>query len=142
MIKENKSLDAAKRQALTTYCTGLLKDFCIANTGVQSSTVATYDGVTVASTLHGKHASDKLSAMSSAISALAAAMTREVGHPEPDRVLLESEHGRIIFIKVPAAGTGIVFTAVTDHNALLGTLLWNCRSTTEKLALYTNRLLD
>lgn len=140
MTKAIKILNAAQKQAMKTYCAGLLGDFCETTAGVQSSTVATVDGVTVASTLIGKFESDKLSALSSSMSALAAALAREVGHPEPDRVLLESEHGRIIFIKVPIATAGIVFTAVTDHSALLGTLLWSCRSTAEKLALFTSKL--
>lgn len=139
MIKTNKMLSEVQKHALKTYCTELLKNFCATTTGVQSSTVATFDGVTVASTIDGKHESDKLSALSSSIAALATALAREVGHPEPDRVLLESEHGRIVFIKVPAASPGIVFTAVTDQHALLGTLLWNCRSATDKLATYASK---
>lgn len=141
MIKTAPTLNAAQRTALTVYCTELLQDFCTTTAGVQSATIATYDGVTVASTLHGKHDGDKLSAMSSSIAALAAALTREVGHAEPDRVLLESAHGRIISLKVPATSAGLVFTAVTDHNAVLGTLLWNCRLTTEKLASHAARHL-
>ncbi|UUZ47114.1 hypothetical protein LP420_26880 [Massilia sp. B-10] len=107
---------------------------------MQSATVATFDGVTVASTVSGKTESDKISTMSSSIAALSAALTREVRHSEPDRVLLESEDGRIVFIKVPGTNAGIVFTAVTDHNTVLGTLLWSCRSATEKLAGYVARL--
>lgn len=140
MTKAIRPFNESQKQAMKAYCTGLLKDFCAATAGVQSSTVATVDGVTVASTIPGKLESDKLSALSSSMSALAAALAREVGHPEPDRVLLESEQGRIIFIKVPVAGAGVVFTAVTDHNASLGTLLWSCRSTAEKLAIYTSTL--
>lgn len=141
MIKANQSLSDAQSHDLIAYCTALLNDFCLKTQGVQSATFATFDGVTVASTIHGKTEGDKVSAMSSSISALAAALTREVKHPEPDRVLLESEHGRIVFIKIPAANANIVFTAVTDHNTVLGTLLWNCRSTTERLASYVAKLL-
>lgn len=122
------------------YCTELLNEFCSNTSGVQSATVATPDGVTVASTIQGKAGGDKISAMSSSISALAAALTHEVKHAEPDRVLLESADGRIVFIKVPAPNAGVVFTAVTDHNTVLGTLLWNCRSTTEKLGSYLSAL--
>ncbi|MES2933088.1 MAG: roadblock/LC7 domain-containing protein [Pseudomonadota bacterium] len=141
MNKTNQTLTEVQRKDLTAYCTVLLNDFCAKTAGVQSATIATFDGVTVASTIIGKTEGDKISAMSSSISALAAALTNEVKHPEPDRVLLESEHGRIIFIKVPAASVGMVFTAVTNHNAVLGTLLWNCRSTSERLAAYASKFL-
>lgn len=139
MIKTVPTLDAVQRAALTVYSTELLRDFCATTAGVQSATITTYDGVTVASTLQGKHEGDKLSAMASSISALAAALTREVGHSEPDRVLLESKNGRIVSLKVPTTRLGLVFTVVTDHNAVLGTLLWNCRATTEKLAGHVAR---
>ncbi len=138
MNSTHQTLSEAQRQNLVAYCKTLLSDFCSRTDGVQSATFATFDGVTVASTIDGKTEGDKISAMSSSISALAAALTREVKHPEPDRVLLESEHGRIVFIKVPA---GIVFTAVTDHTTVLGTLLWNCRSTTEKLSSFVPTLV-
>jgi predicted regulator of Ras-like GTPase activity (Roadblock/LC7/MglB family) len=142
VIKAEQMLSETQKQDLIAYCTKLLKEFCAKTDGVQSATFATFDGVTVASTIQGKTEGDKVAAMSSSISALAAALTREVKHPEPDRVLLESEHGRIVFIKVPAANAGIVFTAVTDHNTVLGTLLWNCRSTTERLASYAAKFLN
>ncbi len=136
MTKKIQTLDAAQKRALAVFGTELLHEFRATTAGVQSATIATFDGVTVASTLHGKHEGDKLAAMSSSIAALAAALTREVGHPEPDRVLLESGHGRIISLKVPSASVGIVFTAVTDHNAVLGSLLWSCGVVTGKLAEY------
>jgi predicted regulator of Ras-like GTPase activity (Roadblock/LC7/MglB family) len=137
----SRTLSEAQSLDLRAYCTTLLQDFCAKTSGVQSATFATFDGVTVASTINGKTEGDKIAAMSSSISALAAALTREVHHPEPDRVLLESEHGRIVFIKIPAANAGIVFTAVTDHNTVLGTLLWNCRNTSERLANYAAKFL-
>jgi predicted regulator of Ras-like GTPase activity (Roadblock/LC7/MglB family) len=141
VTKANPALNEAQKHHLRAFCTELLNDFCTKTNGVQSATFATFDGVTVASTVNGKTEGDKISAMSSSISALAAALTREVKHPEPERVLLESEHGRIVFIKIPAANVGIVFTAVTDHNTVLGTLLWNCRSTTDRLTSYASELL-
>ena len=48
--------------------------------GVLSATLASADGLTVASTLSNNHEADKLSAMSGSLSALAGAMTREAGH--------------------------------------------------------------
>ena len=137
-MKTNQALNEAQKHAMAIYCAALLRDFCAQTHGVESATFATFDGVTVASTIDGKNEGDKMSAMSSSISALAAALTREVRHAEPDRVLLESGDGRIVFIKIPAAG--IVFAAVTDQHTVLGTLLWSCRNTTEKLAGYVARL--
>lgn len=138
MIETKQAPSQEQIKDLIAYCTALLTDFCCNAHGVQSATLATFDGVTVASTIDGKTESDKMSAMSSSISALAAALTREVNHAEPDRVVFESGDGRIVFIKIPAAG--MVFTAVTNDGAVLGTLLWHCRSATERLASYVSTL--
>jgi uncharacterized protein len=135
MTKKLQALNESQRLTLSNGCTEILNEFCRTTSGVQSATVATSDGLTVASTMGVKREGDKLSAISSSISALAAALTREVGHSEPDRVLLESDHGRVISIKVPTLHSGLVFTAVTDQNAVLGLLLWNSRIATEKLAV-------
>ena len=61
--------------------------------GVLSATLASADGLTVASTLSNNHEADKLSAMSGSLSALAGAMTREAGHGVPERLILESSTG-------------------------------------------------
>jgi predicted regulator of Ras-like GTPase activity (Roadblock/LC7/MglB family) len=97
--------------------------------GVVSASLATADGLAVASTLADEEDIDRLAAMSGSIAALASALTRETGHGEPERVVLESETGVIVSLKVAGQQGGMVLTVVTDRDAVLGKLLWDCRAT-------------
>lgn len=99
--------------------------------GVVSATLASADGLTVASTLSNSQDADKLSAMSGSLSALAGAMTREAGHAAPERLILESGSGHIVSMNVAAPTGDLVLTAVTNQSSLLGKLLWSCRSTAD-----------
>ena len=99
--------------------------------GVLSATLASADGLTVASTLSNNHEADKLSAMSGSLSALAGAMTREAGHGVPERLILESSTGHIVTMGVSTASGDLVLTVVTNQSSLLGKLLWSCRSTAD-----------
>ena len=78
--------------------------------GIASATLASADGLTVASTLASSQDADKLSAMSGSLSALAGAMTREAGHQAPERLILESNSGHIVTMNVPAASGNLVLT--------------------------------
>ena len=101
--------------------------------GVLSATLASADGLTVASTLSNNHEADKLSAMSGSLSALAGAMTREAGHGVPERLILESSTGHIVTMGVSTASGDLVLTVITNQSSLLGKLLWSCRSTADQV---------
>lgn len=101
--------------------------------GVLSATLASTDGLTIASTLTRSHEADRIAAMSGSISALAGALTRETGHDAPERVILESANGRILAMSVPAATGEMVLAVVASPAALLGKLLWSCAATAQAL---------
>ena len=48
--------------------------------------------------------------------------------------MLESATGLIVSMKVPGQDGGMVLTVVTDRNAVLGKLLWDCRATAIEIA--------
>lgn len=101
--------------------------------GVRSATLASTDGLTIASTLSRSQEADRIAAMSGSISALAGALTRETGHNAPERVILESSDGRIVAMSVPAATGEMVLAVVADPSALLGKLLWSCNAAVQAL---------
>ena len=78
----------------------ILKDLQRSAPWLVSATLASADGLTVASTLSNSQDADKISAMSGSLSALAGAMTREAGHAIPDRLILESDSGHIVSMNV------------------------------------------
>lgn len=134
MAKSDPARVAPVSLVLVAHCAERLDDLRRSAPGVLSATVATTDGLAVASTLSNKGEVDKLAAMSGSIAALAAALTRETGHGEPGRVILESSRGHIVSLKVPGSDPDLVLTVVTDNSAVLGKLLWHCRATAEGIA--------
>jgi len=96
--------------------------------GMLSATLASPDGWTVASTLARSSEAERIAAMSSSISALAGALTRDVGHEAPERVVLESPSGRIVAMGVPAATGAMVLAVVASPAMLLGELLGSCNA--------------
>ncbi len=128
------STPAALRLVAIARCAELIAALRSGTPGILSVTVATADGLTVGSTLTNKVEADKLAAMSGSISALAAALTRETGHGQPERVLLESDRGQILSMSVPGPAGGLVLTVVASKASVLGTLLWSCRQTADRLA--------
>ncbi len=124
------------RLTLVAHCAERLGAMQAGTAGLVSATVATVDGFAVASTLADRHEVDRLAAMSGSIAALAAAMTREARHGEPERVILESSDGHIVSMKVPAVTPGLVLTLVSDDSAVLGKLLWQCKTAAEDIAAY------
>lgn len=103
--------------------------------GVQSATLASADGLTVVSTLAQTQDADKISAMAGSLSALAGALTREVGHADAERLILETNAGRILTMAVSSLPGALVLAVVTDPSSLLGKLLWSCRTAVEQIAL-------
>ena len=122
------------RLALVARCAELLAELHADTVGVVSATATTADGFAVASTLTTREESDKLAAMASSTSALAAAFARETGRGTPERVIVESDGGYNLALRVPGGPMELVLTVVADRDAVLGTLLWNCRATADKLA--------
>jgi len=128
------------RLLLVSRYTELLARLRSDTAGVVNASIATADGLAVASTLVDEQDADRLAAMSGSIAALASALTRETGHGEPERVVLESATGVIVSLKVPGQQGGLVLTVVTDQNAVLGKLLWACRATAAEIAACADAL--
>ena len=103
--------------------------------GVLNATLATPDGMTMASTLSNSHEADRLAAMSSSLAGLSSALTRETGHGTPQQLILSSDQGHIVSMQVTLPCGGVVLTVVTTHKAVLGKLLWSCRQTAADMVL-------
>lgn len=138
MSKANGGQDLP-RLALVAHCAERLAALRAGTAGLVSATVATVDGLAVASTLGDRHEVDRLAAMTGSIAALAAAMTHEARHGEPERVILESTRGHIVSMKVPGGAPGLVLTLISNDSAVLGTLLWQCKATADEIAAFTAR---
>ncbi len=129
----NNSSGSSLRLVTIARLSDILANLQASAPGIASATLASTDGLTVASTLASSQEADKLSAMSGSLSALAGAMTREAGHATPERLILESNSGHILTMNVPAAFGTLVLTVVTDQSLVLGKLLWSCSTAADQI---------
>lgn len=121
------------RLRFIAHCADVLADLRRGTTGVTSATLASADGLAVASTLDARQGADRLAAMAGSMAALASAMASETGHGDPERVILASGDGHIVAVKIPMPTQPLVLALVTDSNAVLGQLLWACRSAVDQI---------
>ena len=92
--------------------------------GVQAAVLATVDGFEIAS--HSRKPSlsaETLAAMSSSLTAISSAVASEVSVKGCDRLLLESESGKIVFQPVRSVVPCTACVAVSS-DVLLGRTLW------------------
>lgn len=124
---------APPRLRFIAHCADVLADLRRDTTGVMSATLASADGLALASTLDARQGADRLAAMAGSMAALASAMASEAGHGDPERVILASTDGHIVAVKIAVPAQTLVLALVTDSHAVLGQLLWACRSAVEKI---------
>lgn len=92
--------------------------------GVQAAVLATVDGFEIAS--HSRSPSlsaDNLAALSSSLTAIASAVAGELSFKGCDRLLLESESGKIVFQPVRSVVPCTACVALSSE-VLLGRTLW------------------
>lgn len=98
--------------------------------GVEALAVASRDGLLIASTISGKQHAETFAAMSATMLGAAETATTELGKGIPDRVIIESKHGRII---ATGAGSKALLIVMTQPSAGLGLILIETAKASEKI---------
>jgi hypothetical protein len=99
--------------------------------GVEASVVASRDGLLIASNIqsYGTRA-ETFAAMSATMLGAAETATTELGKGVPDRVIVETEHGKLI---ATGAGSKALLIVLTDPDAGLGLILVELEKAAEKI---------
>jgi len=99
--------------------------------GVEASVVASRDGLLMASNIPSLGArAETFAAMSATMLGAAETATSELGKGIPDRVIVESEHGKLI---ATGAGSKALLIVLTDQDAGLGLILVELEKAAEKV---------
>lgn len=88
--------------------------------GVEASAIASRDGLLICSTIPRKQHAETFVAMSATMIGAAETATTELGKGIPDRIIVESKHGRIIGT---GAGSKALLLVMTRPEAGLGLVL-------------------
>lgn len=99
--------------------------------GVEASVIASRDGLLMASNIPSSSArAETFAAMSATMLGAAETATTELGKGIPDRVIVESEHGKLI---ATGAGPKALLIVLTDPKAGLGLILVELEKAAEKI---------
>lgn len=97
---------------------------------IQAAALVSLDGFTMASALPAGMQADRVGAMSAAILGLGERAAAELGRGHLSQVFIEGDTGYVLLI---AAGDRAVLTAMADPAAKLGLVLYDMKSTAERI---------
>jgi len=97
---------------------------------IQAAALVSLDGFTMASALPEGMQADRVGAMSAAILGLGERAAAELGRGHLSQVFIEGDNGYVLLV---AAGDRAVLTAMADRAAKLGLVLYDMKSTAERV---------
>lgn len=98
--------------------------------GVEASAIASRDGLLIHSALSRKQHAETFAAMSATMLGAAETATSELGKGIPDRIIVESKHGKVI---ATGAGSKALLIVMTKPEAGLGLILIEVAKASEKI---------
>jgi len=97
---------------------------------IEASAITSRDGLLVYSTISQKHRAETFAAMSATMVGAAETATTELEKGIPDRIIVETKHGKII---ATGAGPKALLIVLTRPNANLGLVLLEVGKISEKI---------
>jgi len=107
-----------------------LDDLLREDADIQAAALVSLDGFTMASALPEGMQADRVGAMSAAILGLGERAAAELGRGHLSQVFIEGSNGYVLLI---AAGNRAVLTAMADPAAKLGLVLYDMKSTAQRI---------
>ena len=98
--------------------------------GIEASVVASRDGLVIYSNTAAKEHDDNFAAMSATMLGAAETATTELRKGIPERIIVESNKGKII---ATGAGPKALLVVLTEPNASLGLILGEVAKASEKI---------
>lgn len=98
--------------------------------GINASSIVSRDGLVVVSDMNSKPHAETFAAMSATMLGAAENATTELGKGIPDRVIVESDNGKLVAM---GAGPKALLVILTEPNAGLGLILIELEKSVEKI---------
>ena len=122
-------------EAIGDACREELESLVSQTVGIESASVVSGDGFEIASVLRGDVAGDKLAAMASSLLALSEAVVQELRMKACRNVIIESEKGSVVTLRIPSADRELLITVLCSDAASLGSVLFAARGSARTLGL-------
>ncbi|NUO75363.1 roadblock/LC7 domain-containing protein [Lysobacter sp. 5GHs7-4] len=114
-------------------CRDMLEVLVSQTLGVDSAAVVTGDGFEVAAVLREGVAGERLAAMVSSLLALSEAVALELRMSGCRNVIVETETGAVVTLRVPVSGHELLMSVLCSDAASLGSVLYAARDTARAL---------
>jgi len=98
--------------------------------GVEACAAVSRDGLLIRASIERKHFVDSLAAMSATMLGAAETATTQVGKGVPNRVIVESDHGRLVVV---GAGPKALLILLAGPDVGLGLILLELEKSAKKL---------
>jgi uncharacterized protein len=121
-------------RVLQALCQGTLETLVTQTPGVDTAAVVTGDGFEVASVLREHVSVEKLAAMVSSLLALSEAVTSEMGMQRCQYVIVDTESGALLTLRVPTRSQDLLMCALCGDGVSLGSVLYAVRESARALA--------
>lgn len=109
----------------------VLDELMLESADIQAAALVSMDGFTMASALPEGMQEDRVGAMSAAILGLGERAAAELGRGHLTQVFIEGDDGYVVLI---AAGSKAVLTTLAQHDAKLGLVLYDMKTTAGLIA--------
>lgn len=98
--------------------------------GVETCAVVSRDGLLIRSISQKEQFAESIAALSATMLGAAETATIELGKGIPDRIIVETEQGRLIAV---GAGPKVLLVVIVNSDVGLGLILFELKETTKKL---------
>lgn len=114
-------------QVFVAMCRDQLRTLLSSADGADSAAIVSGDGFEIASQLHDSVSASRVAAMTSSLHALALAASSELALGANRSVVVESEQGTLLVLRVPSAQSELLLTVIARSSAVLGAVLFAAR---------------
>ncbi len=134
-VKRNDmdKLQLYKNDTFIKYCREELHNLVQSTKGVNAALLATVDGFKLCSVMIEEDNTDRLSAASSSLLALAVSLSTEFGLEKCKSIHIDSETGKVWLSQINADEYSLVLLIQGSVNAMLGQILYSGNSVRENI---------
>lgn len=120
-------MEIRNSQVFVAMCREQLRLLLASADGADSAAIVSGDGFDVASQLHDNISPSRIAAMTSSLHALALAASSELAMGANRSVVVESELGTLVVLRVPSAQAELLLSVITRSSSVLGSVLFAAR---------------
>ncbi len=128
-------MEIRSSQVFAAMCKEQLRLLLASADGADSAAIVSGDGFDIASQLHDNISPGRIAAMTSSLHALALAASGELALGANRSVVVESELGTLVVLRVPSTQAELLLSVIARSSSVLGSVLFAARRCVDTIGL-------